>query len=171
MDEILIIDAYNIIHNWPDLRKFLDISPEASRIKLEEIMINYAAFTGHQVMIIYDGQVPLNRSLHYRPHPGLDVYFSQEETADILIERMVFNRLKQMGEGGQIFVATSDALEQSMIFSQGAYRMTPRELWQKIEKTRRLMQEKAVSEQHSWRIHTSLDNHVFAALEKIRRSD
>ena len=64
---------------------------------------------------------------------NIHVVFTKEaETADQYIEKTVH----KIGKKADVTVATSDALEQVIIYGQGARRMAARELLEEVELTR-----------------------------------
>ncbi|SFS85181.1 NYN domain-containing protein [Marininema halotolerans] len=126
MEEWLIVDGYNVIGahaGWASL------SLDESRDLLVSALAEYQAVTGREVTVVYDA----HRS------PGAEtktidsrvkVWFTREhETADQMIERLVRQHKKSQR---RIYVATSDFMEQRMIFGQGAYRVSSRELIQQL---------------------------------------
>ena len=64
-----------------------------------------------------------------RYHNIYVVYTKEAETADAYIEKTVH----KIGKQGNITVATSDGLEQVIIFGEGARRMSARELLLEVE--------------------------------------
>lgn len=136
MAEYLVVDGYNIIFSWPDFEKLRKAGLDHARAKLVDILVNYAAMSGDRVVVVFDAHLVKNNVEHMEIiGDSLEIIFTQEgETADSAIERLVGD----LSARGKVSVATSDWAEQSMIFGQGAYRMTPRELSDKIK---RLQQE------------------------------
>ncbi|OYD06610.1 NYN domain-containing protein [Paludifilum halophilum] len=128
MEEWLIVDGYNVIGahtGWSTLPL------EESRLRLMALLSEYQAISGRRVVLVFDAhRSPGGESRQLEQQ--LTVYFTRErETADQLIERLV-KRLKQPDR--LIYVATSDYLEQRMVFGQGAYRISSRELLEEMER-------------------------------------
>lgn len=133
MRTALIVDGYNIINAWPELAELKSRKLEEARDKLLEIMINYAGFTGQEVVIVYDAHQVKGASGFRESFHGVEVVFSREgETADEVIERIV-GEYTASGDR-EVYVATSDWIEQRIIFGKGAYRLPARELYQEVEK-------------------------------------
>jgi predicted RNA-binding protein with PIN domain len=133
VEDVLIVDGYNVIGAWPQLIALKAISLEEARLALIELMGEYQAITGTTVFIVFDAyQVPGPTRLYKQSR--VKVLFSDEhETADELIERLVAGwRHKRRN----IFVATSDFTQQTVIFGQGAYRIPVRELYDRVENAR-----------------------------------
>ena len=49
MARVIIIDGYNVIYNWPELKSLSEISLEHARESLIERLNGYARYTGHEV--------------------------------------------------------------------------------------------------------------------------
>ena len=54
MNDILIVDGYNIIGAWGDLKKLRDVDLQSSRDALIDKMADYQGYTGTKVMIVFD---------------------------------------------------------------------------------------------------------------------
>ncbi|MFZ5596969.1 MAG: NYN domain-containing protein [Bacillota bacterium] len=133
MKEYLVVDGYNIIFSWPQLEK-LKKNLDHARVRLLDMLVNYAAMSGEEVVVVFDAHLVKNNPEHWdAAGKNVEVIFTQEgETADSLIERLV----RDLSAKGRVYVATSDWTEQSMIFGSGAYRLTPRELLEKVSSMR-----------------------------------
>lgn len=93
-------------------------------------MAEYQAFTGYRVIIVFDAHLVKGIEKKY-VHRNVEIIFTREnETADERIEKMA-RKLKNIHT--QIHVATSDFTEQWSIFSQGALRISARELLTEVE--------------------------------------
>lgn len=165
--EYLIVDGYNIIFAWPELEKLKDIGLSMARDKLINIIVDHAALTGQQVIIVFDATHAKIKKERSQLINGVEViYTEQDETADQVIEKMV----KRLSKQGTVYVATSDCDEQRVIFGQGAYRLTPKELWINICMAKEEMQN-STDKNLSGRIY--LEDHlvdkVRLILEKWRR--
>ncbi|TCS81566.1 NYN domain-containing protein [Tepidibacillus fermentans] len=126
MEEILIVDGYNIIGAWPQLRELKEKGLlEEARDQLLDWLSEYQAYSGREVMVVFDAHQVPGLGKKYKDR-RLTVYFTKEnETADEFIEKLVgdLHHRKRM-----IYVATSDYTEQRVIFGQGALRISAREL-------------------------------------------
>ncbi|MBO8158020.1 NYN domain-containing protein [Thermosyntropha sp.] len=170
MGKILIVDGYNIIYCWPELRKMAKVSLEEARDNLISVMADYAGFISEKIVIVFDaGMTPDGATLEKLP-PNIEVIFSgKNETADQFIERMVFK--KEWGEDTEIFVATSDYAEQTMVFGKGAYRISASELREEVKKAKKEAKKIIKNNKGKWRIYSGLDDEVLAKLERMRRID
>lgn len=133
-EQCLIVDGYNVIFAWEDLRALAEANIDSARDKLLEILSSFQGYRGEKVTVVFD-------AYRRRPNPGkkeqydnLEVIYTKEgETADARIERLVHDLRKSY----RITVVTSDALEQQTVLSLGALRMSSRELREEIERTNR----------------------------------
>jgi len=125
MQNVLLVDGYNIIGAWPELRALKDRDLSAARDILLEKMAEYRAYMDYRVIVVFDAHLVEGiekKDLSYK----VEVIFTREnETADERIEKLAqsLNNIKT-----QIHVATSDFTEQWAIFGQGALRKSAREL-------------------------------------------
>ncbi|MCM3638539.1 NYN domain-containing protein [Sporosarcina luteola] len=123
--DVLLVDGYNIIGAWPELRKLKLVSLAEARDRLIERMAEYKAHTGWRVIILFDAHLMRGTEKKNWQH-NVEVVFTREnETADERIEKLVS---ELSGRRVQIHVATSDLTEQWVIFAQGALRKSAREL-------------------------------------------
>ncbi|MFC0212839.1 NYN domain-containing protein [Paenibacillus chartarius] len=170
MEQVLIVDGYNIIGAWPSLQKLRDISLEDARDRLIDMLAEYQAYSGFKVYLVFDAyQVP-GLGKEYRQSRLRVLYTKEKETADELIERLV---TELIGRRRQITVATSDMIEQHVIFGKGAYRLSASELYTRIVQNRREIQQRIHRPTTTGR-HT-LDNRIKSdlldKLEKMRRGE
>jgi len=134
MDEYLIVDGYNIIGAWPELKKLKAIRLEEARDRLIDILADYQGYSGQKILLVFDAhQIPGLGGKYEQSK--LQIYYTKEkETADELIERLV---TQLAGRRKQIYVATSDLVEQHVIFRLGALRISARELLVKIRQSQK----------------------------------
>ncbi|CAH0347494.1 putative protein YacP [Bacillus sp. CECT 9360] len=125
MMNILLVDGYNIIGAWPELRELKDRDLSAARDRLIERMAEYQAFTGFRVIIVFDAHFVQGIERKYENYKIEIIFTKENETADERIEKLAsdLNNIKT-----QVHVATSDYTEQWVIFGQGALRKSAREL-------------------------------------------
>jgi uncharacterized protein len=123
--DILLVDGYNIIGSWPELRELKNKDLAAARDKLVEKMAEYQGYSGFRVIIVFDAYGVQGIEKKYKNYQ-LEVIFTKEnETADERIEKLA---IALSNRKTQIHVATSDFTEQWAIFGQGALRKSAREL-------------------------------------------
>lgn len=140
MEEILIVDGYNVIGAWPELEQIKKQSMEEARQELLFHLSEYQAFTGKKVIVVFDAhQVPGagRKMVEYE----LEIHYTKEnETADERIEKLV--KILD-SKRRRISVATSDLMEQHMIFGSGALRLSARELAIEVRNTAVQIKKKA----------------------------
>ncbi len=124
--EYLLVDGYNIIHAWEDLKKIMDEqSLEDARDKLVAILSNYQGAKGIELIIVFDAHlVKGNRGSIDKIGKTYIVYTKEKETADNYIERITKDLVKDYN----VKVATSDRLEQVIIMGSGAIRVSATDL-------------------------------------------
>lgn len=123
--DILLVDGYNIIGAWPELRELKDRDLPAARDRLIERMAEYQAFSGFRVIVVFDAHFVQGTEKKYKNHKVEVIFTKENETADERIEKMAISLSNRKT---QIHVATSDFTEQWAIFGQGALRKSAREL-------------------------------------------
>lgn len=142
--DVLLVDGYNMIGGWPFLAELANIGMQEARDALLEKLADYQAFSGLRVVAVFDAyRVPgLGKSF---TQGKVQVYFTKEkETADECIERLVvdFSHRRR-----KIYVATSDLMEQHIIFALGALRISARELLTQVEQSEREVSRKIKEDQ------------------------
>src|SRR5699024_745287 len=137
MNNILVVDGYNIIGAWETLKKLKAKEIAQARDKLIEYMAEYQAYTGDRVIIVFDAYYVNGIASRLRTFKVEIIYTKEKETADECIERIVSD-LKNVRN--QLYVATSDYAEQRTIFGRGALRKSARELYMEWEESKRQMQ-------------------------------
>ena len=129
-DEYLLVDGYNIIFSWDELKDLAEVNIESARNKLMDILCNYQGYKKCTLILVFDaykvegniGEVLLYNNIHV-------VYTKEAETADQYIEKVVH----EIGRKYHVTVATSDRLEQVIIMGQGGNLLSARGLKEEIE--------------------------------------
>lgn len=128
--EYLLVDGYNIIFAWDDLKELAKINIDAARDRLMDILCNYQGYKKCRLILVFDAyKVSGGRGEVFRYHNIHVVYTKEAETADQYIEKTV----REIGRGYHVTVATSDALEQIIIFGAGAARLSASGLLEEVE--------------------------------------
>ncbi|KKB75709.1 MULTISPECIES: ribosome-dependent mRNA decay endonuclease Rae1/YacP [Bacillus] len=167
--DILLVDGYNMIGAWPQLKDLKANSFEEARDLLIQKMAEYQAYTGFRVIVVFDAHL-VKGIEKKRINHRVEVIFTREnETADERIEKLAsdLNNIQT-----QIHVATSDYTEQWAIFGQGALRKSARELLREVEAIERKIEKrvkKITTERPVGKIPLSED--VLKIFEKWRRGD
>lgn len=165
--EYLLVDGYNIIFAWEDLKELAAVNIDGAREKLMDILCNYQGFKKSTLILVFDaykvkgnpGSVETYHNIHV-------VYTKEAETADQYIEKTVH----EIGRKYRVTVATSDQLEQVIILGQGGQRMSARELLEDVievsHQIRETARQKSSSEKNYLFDH--LDEETAARMERIR---
>ena len=123
--DYLIIDGYNIIFAWDELKDLAKENVEYARTRLIDLLSNYKAYKGNEVCLIFDGyNLKDNIGTKEDVHGVHVVYTKEGESADAYIEALVH----EIGKNYSVRVASSDGLIQLKALSSGVMRMSNREL-------------------------------------------
>ncbi|EIT84075.1 YacP [Fictibacillus macauensis ZFHKF-1] len=128
MKTLLLVDGYNVIGAWPELRELKDQDFAKARDFLIEKMAEYQAYTGFQVVVVFDAHMVAGTEKKTKNYKVEVIFTRENETADERIERLA---IEYKSINTRIYVATSDSTEQWVVFAKGALRKSAREL--KIE--------------------------------------
>ena len=119
--EYVLVDGYNIIFAWDDLKKLAQDSLDMARSQLIDRLRNYQGFRQCPVIVVFDAyKVKGNPGSIERFGDFSVVYTKEAETADMYIERVTH----ELGKKHRVRVATSDGLEQIIILGHGALRIS-----------------------------------------------
>ncbi|MUK90453.1 hypothetical protein GMD78_19020 [Ornithinibacillus sp. L9] len=166
---VLVVDGYNIIGDWEELKKLKEKDIGQARDRLIEVMAEYQAYSGHKVIIVFDAYYVRGMESKLKQFKVDVIYTKEKETADECIERLV-KKIKNIKT--QVYVATSDYAEQRTVFGQGALRKSARELFIELENIGREIEENV--EEHKNKKPVSkiaLDKEVLEKFEKMRRGE
>ncbi|MGC7872026.1 NYN domain-containing protein [Desulfosporosinus sp. SYSU MS00001] len=131
-EEYLLVDGYNVIHAWPELKELADSNMDGARMKLLDSLSNYQGVRRSQIIVVFDAylvQGHLEEVIDY--HNIHLVYTREAQTADQYIEKFAHDNQKKYN----ITVATSDGLQQIIIRGEGCALLSARELKAEIEET------------------------------------
>jgi small GTP-binding protein len=127
-EEYLLVDGYNIIHAWPELKELVDENMDGARMKLLDTLSNYQGIRKCQIIAVFDAYRVQGHFEEVNDYHNIHVVFTKEaQTADQYIERFAHEHQKKYN----ITVATSDGLQQLIIRGAGSALLSAREL--KIE--------------------------------------
>lgn len=169
--KIIFVDGYNVINSWPNLKNEKNYSFDGARQSLIDKMHNYAAYEQCKIIIVFDAQNS-TRNIEYKEvsNKGINIVFTKDgETADAYIEREVHG----IGRKYEVYVVTSDRLEQQTIFQRGAVRVSSLEFYNEVIKTEENIKiEKLKNEiMPKNNLRDNVDDDVLRALEAIRRGE
>ena len=130
-EEYLLVDGYNIIFAWDELKALAAENLEGARTKLMEIMCNYQGFCGCHLILVFDAyKVKGNPGSVEQFHNISVVYTKEAETADMYIEKTT----KEVARKKRVRVATSDGMEQIIILGHGATRISARAFQEEVKR-------------------------------------
>ena len=126
----IIVDGYNIIFAWEELSALAKEDLDAARRGLCDILSNYAGFTKHRLVVVFDGYKQKGNPGEKSQFHNIQVVYTREgETGDAYIEALVH----EIGSNYAVRVASSDNLVQLSSFRSGVLRMSARELKEEVQ--------------------------------------
>ncbi len=129
-----IVDGYNVIFAWEDLRSLAEQELADAREKLMRLLVNFAAYTRYEVVLVFDGyRVPQNRGEKLDYHGIRVVYTEENETGDAYIERLVH----EIGKNEQVRVVTSDGLIRLAAARTGLLRLSAGDFEEEVSRVSR----------------------------------
>lgn len=134
--EYLLVDGYNVIFAWDDLKTLAAVNIDSARDKLIDIMSNYQGYVGCELILVFDAYKVKQNPGSITKHGNIHVVYTKEaETADMYIEKTTH----ELGRKYKVTVASSDGLEQLIIMGQGALRMSSRGLREEVERVNQIL--------------------------------
>ncbi len=131
-ENYLLVDGYNIIFAWEELNELSKVNFGAAREKLADILCNYQGFKDVKLILVFDAYKVEGSKGEVSKYNNIYIVYTKEaETADAYIEKVTHD----IGRKHNVTVATSDALEQLIVWGQGANRMSANDLRIEIEST------------------------------------
>ena len=132
---VLIVDGYNVINAGS---AFSGTSLADAREKLLNALMDYAGYSGQQVILVFDAWMSDRTVRTEEQHGAVTVVYTQKgEIADRYIERLCDDFARDIEyRRVEVRVASSDALEQTIILGRGATRMSARELMYEMQAMR-----------------------------------
>jgi uncharacterized protein len=128
--ERLIVDGYNVVHAWPELKGLLRYSLEAARDRLVERLAVYAQVRGADVTVFFDAHRTTARTNSEDRVDGVKVVFTRKgHSADHAIERLAYSLA---GGGDPIVVATSDRFQRDLVRGMGGAVISALELERQV---------------------------------------
>ena len=165
--EYLLVDGYNIIFAWEDLKELAAVNIDGARERLMDILCNYQGFKKSTLILVFDAYKVKGNPGSVETYHNIHVVYTKEvETADQYIEKTVH----EIGRKYRVTVATSDQLEQVIILGQGGQRMSARELLEDVIEVSHQIRETARQKRSSDKnyLFDHLDEETAARMERIR---
>ena len=167
MQEYLLVDGYNVIFAWEELKELAKVSIEAARDKLMDILCNYQGYKKCVLILVFDAYKVEGYALEIQKYHNIHVVYTKEaETADQYIEKVVHH----IGRKYHVTVVTSDGVEQVITMGQGGTRISSRDFLEEIEYTKKLIEEDNEKQRVSDRnyLFDHADEEFVKKMEKIR---
>lgn len=137
-DKYLIVDGYNIVHAWDDLRCLVEDNLEGARMKLQDMLSNYQGFVKCEVIVVFDAYLVKGNLGEMFDYQNIHVVYTKEaETADAYIEKLTH----KISRDYHVTVATSDGLVQLITRGQNCRVMSALELRNEIERVNQEIRE------------------------------
>lgn len=131
LEEYLLVDGYNIIFAWDQLKELAKVNMDSAREALIEILANYQGYKNCHVIVVFDAYKIKGGERRFEKHDNIDVVYTKEaETADMYIEKAAHEKSRDY----LVRVATSDRLEQMIIIGNGAFKISADEFRLEVEK-------------------------------------
>lgn len=167
VQEYLLVDGYNVIFAWEDLKELAKVNIESARNKLMDILSNYQGFKKCVVILVFDAYKVDGDTLEIQRYHNIHVVFTkQAETADQYIEKVVH----QIGRKYHVTVVTSDGVEQVITQGQGGTLISSREFKEEVEIVRRQIEEEVRSRREGDKnyLFDHMDRELADEMEDIR---
>lgn len=166
--EYLIVDGYNIINAWDELKSLGKEDLEGAREKLIDDIIEYCVYTGAKSIIVFDAYQVKNSKEKIEERKNATIVFTKEhQTADSYIEKFI----GKLSKYDMVKVATNDYAEQQIILGKGATRISARELKLDIMSIKSKIKSKTNSTNIQRNaLESFLDEETLSKLENIRRN-
>lgn len=128
--EYLLVDGYNIIFAWDELKRAAEQDVADARSMLIELLSNYQGYRNCVVILVFDAYKVKGNPGSVEKRDNIYVVYTKEaETADAYIEKATLD----LGKDHRVRVATSDGLEQLIILGHGALRLSSRAFRAEVE--------------------------------------
>lgn len=128
-EEYLLIDGYNVIFSWDELRKISKKDIEGARNTLINILCNYQGYTKCEVILVFDAYKVKGNKREIEKVNNINIVYTKEaETADMYIEKVTHKLAKKH----KVRVVTSDGMEQLIILGSGALRVPSRAFLEEV---------------------------------------
>ncbi len=137
-DKLLVVDGYNVIFAWEDLKELARTNIEAAKDSLIMTLSDYQGIVGYNIILVFDGYKAKNNPGSSEESQGITIVHTKEGvTADAYIEKYTNEHTDKYN----ITVATSDGLIQQITWGQNCRVCSSRELYGEIQEAKKLLRE------------------------------
>lgn len=128
--EYVLVDGYNIIHAWDNLREMVNEHMDVARNLLVNTLCNYQGYKKCELILVFDAYKIKGHVREVEKFNNITIVYTKEaETADMYIERASY----KLAKNNRVRVVTSDGMEQLIILGNGAIRVSAREFREEID--------------------------------------
>ncbi len=142
----LLVDGYNIIFSWDNLKYLAEENLDLARYKLMDLLCNYQSQRPATVIVVFDAYKVKGNHGSTEHYNNIHVVYTKEaETADQYIEKLV----NVISPGYDVTVATSDVLEQIIIMGHGAKRLSAEGFKLEVDSVNQVIKDKFINQEKS----------------------
>ena len=128
--ETVIVDGYNLIYAWPEMKALAEANMDLARARLQDLLSSFCGFTKNELVLVFDGyRTPGNPGSHTQVHNIRVAYTKDGETGDAYIERLV----DEIGKNYRVRVVTNDNLIRLSALRSGVLRTSSQEFAGEVE--------------------------------------
>jgi len=154
--EFLLVDGYNIIFAWDELKELAKVNIDSAREALIEILSNYQGYRGCNLIAVFDAYKVKGGERHIDKHGGVTIVYTKEaETADTYIERTTYELSAKKFD---VRVATSDRLEQMIITGNDARKVSADDFKKEVESVNEAIS--SLIERNNWKNKIDFPNKI-----------
>lgn len=167
LKEYLLVDGYNVIFAWDNLKELAKDNIEGARGRLMDILCNYQGFKKCTVILVFDAYKVDGYALEIQRYHNIHVVYTKEaETADQYIEKVVH----EIGRKYHVTVVTSDGVEQVVTLGQGGTLISAREFFEEVKLVRQEMEEQYGSRGNGAKsyLFDAMDRELRQEMEEVR---
>ena len=134
----LLVDGYNIIFAWEDLKAKAEESLDLAREILINRLCNYCGYAKCELILVFDAYKVKGGTEKIEKVNNISVVYTKEaETADAYIEKTAH----VLAKNNRVRVATSDGMEQIIILAKGAERVSASQFEKEVEETEKAIRD------------------------------
>ena len=128
--EYLLVDGYNVIFSWENLKAIAKDNIDSARNTLINILCNYRGFKKCELILVFDAYKVKGNHREVEREGNIDVVYTKEaETADTYIEKVSH----ELSKNNKVRVVTSDRMEQLIILGNGAIYVSSKEFYEEVK--------------------------------------
>ncbi len=127
--EYVLVDGYNVIFSWDNLKKTAEENVDDARTALINILCNFQGYKKCELILVFDAYKVTGAAREVEQVNGISIVYTKEaETADMYIEKTAH----RLAKNNRVRVVTSDGLEQLIILGNGALRVPSPSFYEEV---------------------------------------